>query len=73
VPSLADRLVLRQPELKAAPPPPALQPAQPIQVSVPPPVASAAASPTAAATLRRNDPCHCGSGKRFKHCHGRLA
>ena len=21
----------------------------------------------------RNDPCPCGSGKRFKHCHGRLA
>ncbi len=22
------------------------------------------------ARLRRNDPCPCGSGKRFKHCHG---
>jgi hypothetical protein len=22
--------------------------------------------------MRRNEPCHCGSGKRFKHCHGRL-
>lgn len=22
--------------------------------------------------LRRNDPCHCGSGKRFKHCHGAI-
>jgi hypothetical protein len=21
----------------------------------------------------RNDPCHCGSGKKFKHCHGSLA
>jgi len=21
----------------------------------------------------RNDPCPCGSGKRYKHCHGRLA
>ena len=20
----------------------------------------------------RNDPCPCGSGKKFKHCHGRL-
>ena len=20
--------------------------------------------------IRRNDPCPCGSGKRFKHCHG---
>jgi len=23
--------------------------------------------------LRRNDPCFCGSGKRYKHCHGSLA
>jgi len=23
------------------------------------------------ATARRNDPCPCGSGKKFKHCHGR--
>lgn len=21
----------------------------------------------------RNDPCPCGSGKKFKHCHGKLA
>ena len=21
----------------------------------------------------RNDPCPCGSGEKFKHCHGRLA
>ncbi len=21
--------------------------------------------------LGRNDPCHCGSGKKFKACHGR--
>jgi preprotein translocase subunit SecA len=21
----------------------------------------------------RNEPCHCGSGKKFKHCHGKLA
>lgn len=23
--------------------------------------------------LGRNEPCYCGSGKKFKHCHGRLA
>ena len=23
--------------------------------------------------MRRNEPCHCGSGKRFKHCHGTLS
>src|SRR3954451_610784 len=22
--------------------------------------------------MRRNAPCHCGSGKRFKHCHGKI-
>ena len=22
--------------------------------------------------IGRNDPCPCGSGKKFKHCHGRL-
>ncbi|WP_421952362.1 SEC-C metal-binding domain-containing protein [Pelagibacterium sp.] len=22
------------------------------------------------ARTRRNDPCPCGSGKKFKHCHG---
>jgi preprotein translocase subunit SecA len=21
----------------------------------------------------RNDPCPCGSGKKFKHCHGKLS
>jgi preprotein translocase subunit SecA len=21
----------------------------------------------------RNDPCPCGSGKKFKHCHGQLS
>jgi preprotein translocase subunit SecA len=21
----------------------------------------------------RNDPCPCGSGKKYKHCHGRIA
>ena len=24
------------------------------------------------AKVGRNDPCPCGSGKKFKHCHGRL-
>jgi preprotein translocase subunit SecA len=23
--------------------------------------------------IGRNDPCPCGSGKKYKHCHGRLA
>jgi hypothetical protein len=24
---------------------------------------------TVASRLGRNDPCHCGSGKKYKHCH----
>src|SRR5699024_7578464 len=24
-------------------------------------------------TVGRNEPCPCGSGKKFKHCHGRLS
>ena len=24
-------------------------------------------------TVSRNEPCPCGSGKKFKHCHGKLA
>ena len=23
--------------------------------------------------IGRNDPCYCGSGKKFKHCHGKLS
>jgi preprotein translocase subunit SecA len=53
---------------------------------IPPDVAAAAAAATAAAAapsaqpfmrstqkVGRNDPCPCGSGKKFKQCHGRLA
>jgi preprotein translocase subunit SecA len=31
----------------------------------------AAAAPASAAKLGRNDPCWCGSGKKYKRCHGR--
>jgi preprotein translocase subunit SecA len=31
----------------------------------------AAAAPAGAAKLGRNDPCWCGSGKKYKRCHGR--
>jgi preprotein translocase subunit SecA len=30
-----------------------------------------AAGPAAAGKIGRNDPCWCGSGKKFKRCHGR--
>jgi len=26
---------------------------------------------TKSETIGRNDPCPCGSGKKYKHCHGR--
>lgn len=26
----------------------------------------------AAPKVGRNDPCPCGSGKKYKHCHGKL-
>ena len=35
---------------------------------VPPPCPGASAK---AHKVRRNDPCPCGSGKKFKKCHGR--
>ncbi|HEV8096738.1 MAG TPA: SEC-C metal-binding domain-containing protein [Burkholderiales bacterium] len=25
-----------------------------------------------AAKIGRNEPCPCGSGKKYKHCHGKL-
>jgi preprotein translocase subunit SecA len=28
---------------------------------------------TAGEKVGRNDPCPCGSGKKYKHCHGRVA
>jgi preprotein translocase subunit SecA len=31
----------------------------------------ATASSSASAKVGRNDPCYCGSGKKYKHCHGR--
>jgi len=40
-------------------------------------VAAAATGAGAAAAavprVGRNDPCPCGSGKKYKHCHGKLA
>ncbi|MDO8330015.1 MAG: preprotein translocase subunit SecA [Fluviicoccus sp.] len=32
-----------------------------------------ASNPYADARVGRNDPCPCGSGKKFKHCHGQIA
>jgi preprotein translocase subunit SecA len=35
--------------------------------------AMAAALQSGMPKVGRNDPCPCGSGKTFKHCHGQLA
>jgi len=67
--------------LAAAPAPAAMQrPRSVVPAGRPmPPVPPAPVSDPAAPFVReapkigRNDPCHCGSGKKFKHCHGKLA
>jgi preprotein translocase subunit SecA len=47
--------------------------------AVPPPLPSAAPAESATPFVRgepkvgRNDPCPCGSGKKYKHCHGALS
>ncbi|GAC1483406.1 MAG: preprotein translocase subunit SecA [Candidatus Dormibacteria bacterium] len=54
-------------------------PAPPIPLGLPPePTAGLAApnghaegTPAAAGKIGRNDPCYCGSGKKYKKCHGR--
>ncbi|HVA89645.1 MAG TPA: SEC-C metal-binding domain-containing protein, partial [Chloroflexota bacterium] len=59
----------------------AAPPAGPAVATAPPPVAraegpaltrtsSGPARPPNASKLGRNDPCWCGSGKKFKQCHG---
>jgi preprotein translocase subunit SecA len=36
-------------------------------------VVDAGTVPKAVPRVGRNDPCPCGSGKKYKHCHGKLA
>jgi preprotein translocase subunit SecA len=36
-------------------------------------IATAAIAKAAIPRVGRNDPCPCGSGKKYKHCHGKLA
>ena len=40
------------------------------QQAKPNPKPSYAQQPTRTNKVRRNDPCPCGSGKKYKHCHG---
>jgi ectoine hydroxylase-related dioxygenase (phytanoyl-CoA dioxygenase family) len=51
------------PALRRVAPAPAQPPAQP----------AAANDPSSSGQVGRNDPCPCGSGAKYKHCHGRLA
>ena len=73
----AQPLLAATPEA-ASPPPAAAQPASPGSPAGRAP-ASAAGAELAAPFVRdipkvgRNEPCPCGSGKKFKHCHGALA
>ena len=46
------------------------QPVAPPAANVAPPAANSAPS---SGQVGRNDPCPCGSGGKYKHCHGRLA
>jgi len=45
-------------------------PGQTEKVAVPPKRTVTAQQPTKNVKVGRNDPCPCGSGKKYKHCHG---
>jgi preprotein translocase subunit SecA len=60
----------------APPPPPAAAVGRPLSAGVPsasPGVELAAPFVRELPKVGRNEPCPCGSGKKFKHCHGALA
>jgi preprotein translocase subunit SecA len=38
-----------------------------------PPLPQSAGGDVAEVPVSRNAPCPCGSGKKYKHCHGQLA
>ena len=47
---------------------------EPMRINAAPPVAAIDPDdPTSWAHVSRNAPCPCGSGKKFKHCHGKAA
>ncbi len=67
---MAQQQAAAQPAVIATQPEPALATAEPVQA-----IAIAGfdgADPTTWGNPGRNDPCPCGSGEKFKHCHGRL-
>jgi preprotein translocase subunit SecA len=65
-----------KPMVKAQPAAPSREPAQAMPRSAPAPVKGPTAArpgvttrPTDVGSIGRNDPCWCGSGKKYKHCH----
>jgi preprotein translocase subunit SecA len=43
---------------------------EPVQRKAPPPKRVKAQQPSRNVKVGRNDPCPCGSGKKYKQCHG---
>ena len=43
---------------------------EPLQRKAPPPRRAKIQQPSRNLKVGRNDPCPCGSGKKYKHCHG---
>jgi preprotein translocase subunit SecA len=70
---LLSHIEIRQPEPVMGPPP--SQPAEPARAAAMAGAASAASGAAEVNSLQnvnRNAPCPCGSGKKYKHCHGKL-
>jgi preprotein translocase subunit SecA len=45
----------------------------PMPLVTPPSAERDANNPATWGKVGRNEPCPCGSGKKYKHCHGQLA
>jgi preprotein translocase subunit SecA len=61
---------------EAQPAPAGIPPARAAAAGAPPPLPDSASAGTFVRNERkvgRNEPCPCGSGKKFKHCHGVLS
>src|SRR5690606_31140045 len=66
---LLSHIEIRQPEPVMAPAPQA----EPARAPAMAGGAAAAGDPSNWQNVNRNAPCPCGSGKKFKHCHGKLS
>ena len=64
--------VVQEPPPLAPPPIPLAHPPDaPTSPGAPAPNGHGAGAPATAGKIGRNDPCYCGSGKKYKKCHGR--